>query len=189
MSHDLATTNGRTAMAYYGEKPWHGLGTELDAPATAEEAIAAAGLDFVVNRAPLVTQDGTPVPQRKAVVRSDTNQVLGVVGDQSRRSRHPVPLTHGLISRWIRQNRHVGAKFLKDLRHKLLGHGLAFCNKGFPSYDIKKSSDRECCFHSSVLSAPHCRTLNDLPTALRSIQPEFSPIKCHNLLGAYGYLL
>ena len=42
MAHDLATTNGRTAMAYFGEVPWHRLGTSLEEPATAEEAIEAA---------------------------------------------------------------------------------------------------------------------------------------------------
>ena len=30
MAHELATTNGRTAMMYTGEIPWHGLGTRLE---------------------------------------------------------------------------------------------------------------------------------------------------------------
>jgi phage/plasmid-like protein (TIGR03299 family) len=80
MAHNLSTTNGRTAFAYYGEEPWHGLGQKLAAPATAEEAIRAAGLDYIVELAPLVTMDGLDVPQRKAVVRYDTQEVLGVVG-------------------------------------------------------------------------------------------------------------
>jgi len=81
MPHNLATTEGRTAMMYAGKVPWHGLGTRLDEPATAEEAIAAAGLDYEVELRPLATTDGLPVPQRKAVVRADSNQVLGVVGN------------------------------------------------------------------------------------------------------------
>ena len=44
MPHDLATTNGQTAMMYAGEVPWHGLGTELEEPATAEDAIEARGV-------------------------------------------------------------------------------------------------------------------------------------------------
>lgn len=81
MAHNLATTNGRTAMAYFGEQPWHGLGTELAEPATAAEAMVAAGLEYGVTLRELRTADGTPVPQRKAVVRADTSDVLGVVGN------------------------------------------------------------------------------------------------------------
>ena len=32
MAHNLASTNGKTAMMYVGEVPWHRLGTKLDAP-------------------------------------------------------------------------------------------------------------------------------------------------------------
>ena len=81
MAHDLATTNGRTAMMYAGETPWHGLGTKLDEPATAADAITAAGLDYQVDLRSVSTDDGIPIPKRKAVIRSDTNQVLGVVGN------------------------------------------------------------------------------------------------------------
>jgi len=81
MPHNLATTNGRTAMFYTGEVPWHGLGTKLDSPATAEEAIVAAGLNFQVKMVPMRTDDGNPVIQRKAIIRSDNNDVLGVVGN------------------------------------------------------------------------------------------------------------
>ena len=81
MPHDLATTNGQTAMMYAGEVPWHGLGTELEEPATAEQAIEAAGLDYRVQLQPLTTSQGIPVPTRKAVVRTDSNEVLGVVGN------------------------------------------------------------------------------------------------------------
>lgn len=83
MAHELATTaDGRTAMMYCGEAPWHGLGQKLDAPATAEEAIAAAGLDYDVTLTPMTTEGGVPVPGRRAVVRADTRTVLGVVSDR-----------------------------------------------------------------------------------------------------------
>jgi hypothetical protein len=42
MPHNLATTNGKTAMMYAGEVPWHRLGTKLNEPATAREAIEAS---------------------------------------------------------------------------------------------------------------------------------------------------
>ncbi len=81
MAHDLATIDGRASMMYVGTKPWHGLGVELGAPATAAEATQAAGLDYDVELAPLCTRDGIPVPQRKAVIRGDTQEALGVVGN------------------------------------------------------------------------------------------------------------
>jgi phage/plasmid-like protein (TIGR03299 family) len=81
MAHDLATTNGRTAMMYAGEVPWHGLGTRLEEPATAREAIEAAGLDYLAELKTIRTTDDVPVPSRKAVVRSDSGDVLGVVGN------------------------------------------------------------------------------------------------------------
>lgn len=80
MAHDLATTNRKPAMMYAGEVPWHQLGTRLDEPATAREAIEAAGLNYLAELKDVQTTNGTPVPQRKAVVRSDTGDVLGVVG-------------------------------------------------------------------------------------------------------------
>ncbi len=81
MAHALATTNGRTAMAYFGETPWHRLGTRLNEPATAAEAIEAAGLNYQVELHPLMTERWIDVPQRKAVLRTDTKEVLGVVGN------------------------------------------------------------------------------------------------------------
>lgn len=81
MAHALAMTDGKTAMMYAGETPWHGLGTKLDEPATSREAITAAGLDYNVDLKPIYTGDGTLIPQRKAVVRDDSREVLGVVGN------------------------------------------------------------------------------------------------------------
>ena len=47
---------------------------------TAAEAIEAAGLNYNVELVPLFTQAGNPVPRRQGVIRSDTNQILGTVG-------------------------------------------------------------------------------------------------------------
>lgn len=82
MAHELSTVNGRTAMMYCGEVPWHGLGQKLDAPASAREAITAANLDYDVALADLATTDGILVTGKKAVVRNDTRDVLGVVGSR-----------------------------------------------------------------------------------------------------------
>lgn len=82
MAHNLATANGKTSFAYYGESPWHGIGQKLDAPATAQEAITAAGLDYEVQLTPIATYDGLAVEGRRAVVRYDKQEVLGVVSDR-----------------------------------------------------------------------------------------------------------
>jgi len=77
------------------EKPWHGLGQIIKDYPTSAEALAFAGLDYTVEKRPLFTYDtenhhGDPetdliipeidVPGFFATVRSDTDQVLGVVG-------------------------------------------------------------------------------------------------------------
>ncbi|CAN5358585.1 hypothetical protein BH11PLA2_BH11PLA2_38330 [soil metagenome] len=82
MAHNIATTNGKPAFAFYGEEPWHKLGTKLESPATAEEAITAAGLNYDVTMTPVATLDGLSVPNTKAVVRYDNQTVLGVVSDR-----------------------------------------------------------------------------------------------------------
>ena len=81
MAHELATTNGKTAMAYFGETPWHGLGK--NSPSQRQLLKQSRQLDSITRSSwhPLMTANGTPASQRKAVVRGDTNQVLGVVGN------------------------------------------------------------------------------------------------------------
>lgn len=84
MAHELANTNNRPAMMYTGEVPWHRLGTRLDEPATAHEAINAAGLDYEVELTRLVTVNDIPIPHKLAVVREDSHAILGVVGNTYR---------------------------------------------------------------------------------------------------------
>ncbi|HMP16217.1 MAG TPA: hypothetical protein PKD72_04280, partial [Gemmatales bacterium] len=81
MAHNLATTNDKPAMMYTGEVPWHQLGTKLDKPPTAREAIQAAGLNYQVDLVRIATLVGQPVDQRRATVRDDTKEVLGIVGN------------------------------------------------------------------------------------------------------------
>ena len=88
MAHEIATgSNGRPAMMYTGEPPWHRLGTKLDGPATAAEAIAAAGLGYGVEALPVFAagpQGPIEVASLRLNVRSDTLQPLGVVSDKYR---------------------------------------------------------------------------------------------------------
>lgn len=72
-------------MMYVGETPWHGLGTKLDKPATAKEAIKAARLDWEVEKKPIHYLDGEDkhqIPDRFAVIRTDLkgkNPVLDIL--------------------------------------------------------------------------------------------------------------
>jgi len=77
MSHNI--NEGR--IFYVGEKPWHGIGTELKNPATAKEAIMASRLDYPVVLEDVKTVSGIPIIGKKATVRTDTKTALGVVGD------------------------------------------------------------------------------------------------------------
>lgn len=76
MSHNV------NSMMYVGEKPWHGLGTEVKEALNSMDAIKAAGLDYVVEKRNLKTVDGIAIPNHFATVRKDTNDVLGVVGNR-----------------------------------------------------------------------------------------------------------
>ncbi|MBN1396838.1 MAG: DUF932 domain-containing protein [Bacteroidetes bacterium] len=87
MSHNLHISNGKASLMYVGETPWHRLGIKLDKPATAQEAIEAAHLDYFVEKralkAVLPGKHLLDVPQQFATVRMDeTPVVLGTVGSR-----------------------------------------------------------------------------------------------------------
>jgi phage/plasmid-like protein (TIGR03299 family) len=84
MAHNLNMVNGKAAMFFTGEKPWHGLGTEVMGALTAEAAIKAAGLDWAVDREEVyrVTAAGVSmIPGKRAIVRHDTGAVFNVLGE------------------------------------------------------------------------------------------------------------
>src|SRR5512146_72253 len=86
MPANISERNGKAAVMVVGEPAWHRLGTVLDKPATAEQAIQAAHLDWAVMKQPLFAgeKDHHPVPDYYAVVRGDDwkmkrSTVLGIV--------------------------------------------------------------------------------------------------------------
>lgn len=79
MAHNI---NENKRMMYVGETPWHGLGTKLNNPATAKEAIEASMLDYKIKLEELQTVSGLTIPNNFATVREDTKEVLAVVGNR-----------------------------------------------------------------------------------------------------------
>jgi phage/plasmid-like protein (TIGR03299 family) len=76
MAHEIET------MAYFGQLPWHGLGTALEEGDLYDwqSASKKAGLDWSVDLVPLITADTQAKVAHRAVRRSTDNKVLGVVG-------------------------------------------------------------------------------------------------------------
>ncbi len=97
MAHNLETKNGNTSFVAKGERAWHGLGTYVNEPMTAQQVIQLSGMDWEVEKrdiyfdgasSPFITQGGVSVveaslsikvPSHKAVVRTDTQDALGIV--------------------------------------------------------------------------------------------------------------
>lgn len=86
MPANISERNGQAAVMVVGEPAWHRLGTVLNRPATAQEAIHAAGLDWTVIKQPLFAgkAEHHPVTDYYSVVRGDDwaqkkATVLGIV--------------------------------------------------------------------------------------------------------------
>jgi hypothetical protein len=82
MAHKINIENGRANIMVVGKPAWHGLGQVLSNPATAEQAIREAGLDFNVEKQKIYLADGSEIPNKYATVRSDVNRPLGVVSNR-----------------------------------------------------------------------------------------------------------
>ena len=85
MAHEVET------MAYFGQLPWHGLGTALDEADLYDWPAASkkAGLDWDVELVPLVTADTQAKVDHRAVRRTSDAKVLGVVGPRYARPPEP----------------------------------------------------------------------------------------------------
>jgi phage/plasmid-like protein (TIGR03299 family) len=82
MAHEISVVNGKAQAAFYQKRAWHGLGEVIqgDRAPTADEIMVAAGLDVpVVPRQLALAGSDIIVPGWVANVRSDNNDVLGIV--------------------------------------------------------------------------------------------------------------
>ena len=96
MAHQIHFNEQTGKHSFFStEKAWHGLGQILTDYPTSAEALQFAGLDFTVEKRPIFTYDtenhneggesgikipGIEVPGHYATIRTDTDQVLGLVG-------------------------------------------------------------------------------------------------------------
>ncbi len=97
MAHNLNYNAGTGKYSFFSvqQKAWHNLGQIVEQYPTSAEAIKYAGLDFEVVKSPLYThgkgvsigndgeiKEGSSIllPDNFATMRTDTNQVFGVVG-------------------------------------------------------------------------------------------------------------
>jgi phage/plasmid-like protein (TIGR03299 family) len=97
MAHNIHYSEQTEKHSFFSvkEKAWHGIGTIINDYPTSSEAIKYAGLDYTVEKRPLFTYDNEnsisnpeteilipeiKVPDFYANVRTDTEEVLGVVG-------------------------------------------------------------------------------------------------------------
>lgn len=84
MAHLIDMTNGRANMAYVGETPWHGLGSELSRGASIDQWRVEAGLNWEAMRNALYYRDATQTVRKcesQIIYRSDTGGQLGIVSE------------------------------------------------------------------------------------------------------------
>lgn len=82
MSANIATINGKNAIAYIGATPWHGLGTRIqgDVRTSIDGFLEAAGLNWTVGVRPIFNADGTLLTKGQHVVRESDGVELAIVG-------------------------------------------------------------------------------------------------------------
>ena len=95
MGHNIENRDGVYSFAFTGERSeiWHRLGQELDASATRDEWLRAAGLTYRVEKVPAIASLNGPefdhiAPERRFVetdkkflARQDNGHILGIAGD------------------------------------------------------------------------------------------------------------
>jgi phage/plasmid-like protein (TIGR03299 family) len=82
MAHEIDSSTGQPAIAYVGEKPWHGLGEKLPDGASIDTWLRAARLEWGLKRLPvqyLVDGRLQTMDDRFVLVRSDTQAALSIV--------------------------------------------------------------------------------------------------------------
>lgn len=91
-------------MFYVREKPWHGLGTEVQEALTSEQALELSGLDWEVENLPIYDAQGNEIHGYKANTRSSDKSVLGIVGSRYKivQNKEAFAFTDALIGEGVK---------------------------------------------------------------------------------------
>jgi phage/plasmid-like protein (TIGR03299 family) len=76
MAHNIET------MAYTNERPWHGLGTQVDNKQTVEQMMKASKTNWQVERRPIFDARGNEIEGFASLTRDSDNSVLDIVGSR-----------------------------------------------------------------------------------------------------------
>lgn len=82
MAHNLEIRNGEASFFSVKEKAWHGLGTIVEGCPNVKQAVELTKTNWLCEKENLLLADGRVVPDKYAVVRQDTKDILGVVGSK-----------------------------------------------------------------------------------------------------------
>jgi phage/plasmid-like protein (TIGR03299 family) len=125
MSHEVET------MAFANEVPWHGLGNNIDATASVDDWLVAAGLNWNVDLRPMYAHLGNKmirVPNKSALIRDRDNRVLTIASDAWK------PIQNRAMLEFFNEYARAGGATLEtagSLRDGKLVWGLANLNHGF----------------------------------------------------------
>lgn len=76
MAHEVES------MFYYGDMPWHKLGTKVKEAPDSAAAIQLAGLNWTVERNPVYNSVGMEIEGYKSLVRSTDQRIFSIVSDK-----------------------------------------------------------------------------------------------------------
>ncbi len=174
MSHEIEMVNGVAQMAYAGETPWHGLGTEVSDDISTDGMMKAAGLDWSVTKQPMYYMDDLgemgEVPGKSALVRSSDNKVMDIVGSDWN------PVQNAEAFEFFREFVDAGDMQMHtagSLKEGKMVWALAKVNDGFT---IKTAQGEDSIESYLLFSNPHQYG--------KSIDVRFTPIRvvCNNTL-------
>lgn len=161
-------------MAYVGEVPWHGLGTEVPDGIDVDGILKAAGLDWTVEKRPSAWQDTDGLwiedPRNFKLVRMTDKKALSNVGPDY------VPIQNREAFSFFKAFTEAGAMSMHtagSLRGGRTVWALAKMNKGFT---IRKGGSEDRVEGHLLVSCPH-----ELGQALKV---KFTPVRvvCQNTL-------